>query len=603
MRCFSYIRFSSPEQAKGRSKERQLEAARNFAKEKGWELDESLCMYDPAMSGFHREHISKGELGVFLEAVKAGKIPTPCTLLVENLDRLSRDKIPDALTQFLDIIKAGISIATLMDKQIYTTDSISKDMTQLLISISIMSRAHEESRVKQIRRADNWQKGREQARNGKKIPARCAAWLKFNDDKTEFIPIPERVAVVERIYRLYIEGHGYAKICRVLNGEEVPTFQKNTNGWGTTTIRRILTTRTVLGEMQFMKTVTVEGGKRITDPDGQPVLDYYPQVIDDTTFYEARKRLKLRSHAYGRIGKMNNLFSGLTKCGYCGETMQYGIRGRKKHKYLTCAGAEKGTCAFMSFRYQDFENAFLLHCNRLKLADVISDDSSEQEKHVARLRTELVAVNGMLEESKQRIGNFTEAIGAGGSGDTMQHLVGLIDHEKAEQRKHTDRKAELLNKISELENLHHETATSLETIQETVDQMADAVGDERETIRRRLQKEIRALVKQVDMWPHGQHYHRFKKLLERGGQHDEVRAQYEWETGKNAKEQRTCTVVFRGGGTLSFRHKEWDTLQLAVETDEDGQITPRTYTHLRDTYKETMLKKLTEIDKRMPENQ
>ena len=126
MKCFSYIRFSTPEQAKGRSRERQLEAARKFADEMRWELDESLSMFDPAMSGFHRENISKGELGVFLAAVKAGEIETPCALLVENLDRLSRDKIPNALTQFLGIIEAGISIVTLMDKQVYNSESIGK---------------------------------------------------------------------------------------------------------------------------------------------------------------------------------------------------------------------------------------------------------------------------------------------------------------------------------------------------------------------------------------------------------------------------------------------------------------------------------------------
>jgi len=97
MKCYSYIRFSSPEQAKGTSYERQLNFAKNFAEKRGWTLDEKLCMFDEGLSGFHQDHTVKGHLGVFLRAVQGGKIEKPSALLVENLDRLSRAAIPDAL--------------------------------------------------------------------------------------------------------------------------------------------------------------------------------------------------------------------------------------------------------------------------------------------------------------------------------------------------------------------------------------------------------------------------------------------------------------------------------------------------------------------------
>lgn len=111
MKCYSYVRFSSKAQASGKSLERQFEYARKFAREKGWELDESMSMADLGLSAFHGAHKDKA-LGTFLQAVQEGKIETPSALLVESLDRLSRQRVRDALTQFMDIINAGITVVS-----------------------------------------------------------------------------------------------------------------------------------------------------------------------------------------------------------------------------------------------------------------------------------------------------------------------------------------------------------------------------------------------------------------------------------------------------------------------------------------------------------
>ena len=51
-KAYSYLRFSTPEQLKGDSQRRQLEAARAYALEQGLELDESLTFQDLGVSGF-----------------------------------------------------------------------------------------------------------------------------------------------------------------------------------------------------------------------------------------------------------------------------------------------------------------------------------------------------------------------------------------------------------------------------------------------------------------------------------------------------------------------------------------------------------------------
>ena len=119
-RCYSYIRFSTPEQLKGDSLARQLRMAEEYAKEKGLILDDALKLIDLGKSAYSGEHRKHGALGVFLKAVEEGRVPKGSVLLVESLDRLSRETVMAALTQFLSIIKSGIKIVTLADRRMKT---------------------------------------------------------------------------------------------------------------------------------------------------------------------------------------------------------------------------------------------------------------------------------------------------------------------------------------------------------------------------------------------------------------------------------------------------------------------------------------------------
>lgn len=295
MKCYSYIRFSSKRQAEGRSYDRQMEAAREYAKKKDWHLDENMSMYDLGLSGFHREHVEKGALGVFLKAIEAGEISTPSALLVENLDRLSRENILDAQMQFIGILKAGITIVTLMDEQVYSYDKIKNDPSGMFVSIGIMHRAYDESKRKQQRRSDVWANGRKKAlKSGYKIPARHPSWVNLDKEKNKFIVIPEIAAVVRRIYDLYIQGHGVFTIAQTLNSENVPTLQKQSKAWGPSTIKRLLTSEIVIGKKQFKRTAKIENGSKQYETVGEVIPDYYPQIIPDEVFLEAQNQCDLK---------------------------------------------------------------------------------------------------------------------------------------------------------------------------------------------------------------------------------------------------------------------------------------------------------------------
>ena len=99
-KAYSYLRFSTPEQMQGDSFRRQTEAARQYAEDHGLDLDESLTFKDLGVSAFRGKNVVEGALGQFIAAVDSGKVKPGSYLLVENLDRLSRDRIMSALNRF-----------------------------------------------------------------------------------------------------------------------------------------------------------------------------------------------------------------------------------------------------------------------------------------------------------------------------------------------------------------------------------------------------------------------------------------------------------------------------------------------------------------------
>jgi DNA invertase Pin-like site-specific DNA recombinase len=188
--------MSNPEQIRGDSLRRQLKASQEYADEHGLDLDDSLR--DIGKSAFSGAHLDAA-LGSFLSMVESGEIAAGSWLLVESLDRLSRQNVLDALGQFIDIIRAGITIVTLIDKQVYNRETT--DSGKLIISLTIMSRAYEESLTKSIRGKEAWQQKRDNAL-AKPITKMCPMWLEVVDNR--FVVLENRKGYREA----YIRGCG-----------------------------------------------------------------------------------------------------------------------------------------------------------------------------------------------------------------------------------------------------------------------------------------------------------------------------------------------------------------------------------------------------------
>lgn len=247
-RAYSYIRMSSDLQLRGDSLRRQLEASTTYAAANGLDLVDESRLADIGVSAFKGANVAEGALGRFLDAAKAGKVPAGSFLLVESLDRLSRQEVRKSLGIFLSIIDAGVNIVTLADNRVYTAQKTETELVDLLTSLVIMSRAHEESQTKSRRVGAAWANKRARARS-QPLTATCPAWLRLSSDRTRYEVIEDRAAVVRRIFEESASGVGNYSITRRLNMDRVSHFGRS-KGWHQSYVSKILKNRAVIGEFQ-----------------------------------------------------------------------------------------------------------------------------------------------------------------------------------------------------------------------------------------------------------------------------------------------------------------------------------------------------------------
>lgn len=413
-RAYSYIRFSSPEQAKGDSYRRQHMAAQAFCEENGLEFVDSseYLFFDQGRSAFKGDHLdASSALTRFLGYVENGSIEKGSYLIVESLDRLSRESLKAALPGFLSLLSKGIIIHTSIDGKTYTEDYV---VTDLIFSILEMGRAHNESKTKSVRVGQAWRKKQIDARENKKPLGRaCPYWLVL--DGGEYKPIADRVGVIKRIFEMSAAGYGARLIAKKLNADEVPVFgstARNSSGdWGSSSVRRLLCNRALLGEYQ--PTGLVDSVRKKL---GDPVKDYFPVVLTEDEFLSAQSALHSRRQSKSTKQSSNfNVWQGVAICGICGSAMHLVNKGAppKGNKYLRCYGASKGTCANRQVRLDVSEVVFkevlakvdslsLIQESQGKLRkqkEVLSAKERDIEVRISEIKKSLLDVGSILSPS------------------------------------------------------------------------------------------------------------------------------------------------------------------------------------------------------------
>lgn len=400
-KAISYIRWSSHKQKLGDSKRRQVEKTEAFCGKHKLVLDQRLV--DEGISAFKGKHRRKGAaLARFLEDVKTGKIPKGTVLVVESLDRLSRETVPVALRQFLEIIEHEIDIVTLVDEQWYSQKSLGADSAPLLMSLVYMMRAHDEVKHRAQRVLAAWVNKRERAVESRTpLTSMCPGWLRARKEgkvAKEYEEIPERVKLVRLIFWLFNRGWSKQRISALFNRHNVPTWgvgKRAAKGWHHSYILKIVHNRAVLGEFVPHSTRMVNeelAGAR--KPAAAPIAGYYPQIITEAVFAKAQLR---GTGPRGPIGPtVANLFQGLLKDGdNPGFSMRYKDHGDPAGKWRYIFSDHRrvhpDTPQF-SWNYNAFEALILNYLCDLDWSILTVDKDTE----VRRLRGELAVAEARL---------------------------------------------------------------------------------------------------------------------------------------------------------------------------------------------------------------
>lgn len=480
--AYAYIRFSSAEQRKGDSLTRQLREAKQWCERNGAVLDDSLdYLKELGRTGFDGSNLEEGGgLGLFLAAVKSGKVLRGSYLLVEKLDRFSRTDVDIAISFFGQVLRAGITIVSMRSGTEYTVEMLRRQPTAIMTAVMEFILANEESVKKSDRLLSAWAAKREKARQRIPQTKRGPLWLKLSEDRTTWEVLEDRAATVRRIFTLTAEGMGGYRLAALLNEEGVAPLE-NRPYWTQKAITRILNNRAVLGEFQPQKKVN---GKPVDD--GSPVAGYFPQVVETGLFYLAHQQIRAQKvggrKPGGRCGKLflfqKLAFDADTKSSLVVRATMGG-KSRGYIRYIMPSAGLRGGNR-ITFPVDVFEDAMLDGLSEVKI----------QLPGKPELEGELKTISGKLAELTHLIEETVRAM----EGQKKAYLGSIVAQVAAWE----EEKANLARQHEELSARVENAAVSpLGELKSVAKMLKECEGEECERLRAKARSVIRSLVSRV----------------------------------------------------------------------------------------------------------
>lgn len=426
-----YARFSTLEQAKGHSLERQLKGGRALIEAKGWLYSPERELVDEGRSAFHGANREAGAaLHDFEIKAREGHFANGAVLVVESLDRLTRQGHEETVDLLRLLTRKGVTVATFQDGKVYEAG----EKLDLPSIITVMVKAelnYEEIEKRQKRNLAAWSKKIEGLAGGerKAITAMVPAWLTVDSKTREIIPDEYRVSLLNQIYDWYVEGCGIPWIEKELNRRQEPTWSTRNNhkanGWNTSSLHKMLTSRAVLGEYEPRSRVR---GQNVGASKGLVIPDYYPQVISPEKFNAAQAVRAGRRRTGGKTQHtQNNLFLGMVKCGECGGPVYHQINtwvGQKKVarkrngdacryevktnlSYLRCNNWRRNHICDnrVAIRYETLEKAVLDFFGHDAVETVLAPDARE-----LAARGEIAEIDRLIDLKRRRLANVATVL-------------------------------------------------------------------------------------------------------------------------------------------------------------------------------------------------
>lgn len=416
-RAALYARFSSDLQ-RDQSIEDQLHLCRSHAARMGWRVVAEYS--DRARSGAS----IMGRDGL-LELIAASKSGAFDLILVESLDRLSRDQ-EDLAGLFKRCKFDGIGIEAVHGG---TADTVQIGVRSLLGSLFL------EDLKNKTRRGMAGV-----IREGRSAGGRQYGYRPIRGQPGQLEIVEEEAAIVRRIYEEYADGRSGRTIVMQLNKEGVPAprgreWRANTvignKGRGGGILKTQLYEGIIVwGRVRMV--VDPATGRRVSRPNDEsewqtaeaPHLRIIaPELVSRV---RARQKEMEQDPDIRRRPRKKRLLSGLLKCGACGGPMSaYGTtRGRT---YIRCSRVtEAGTCSSTKRVALDGIEETVLYALQLHFADpelvrerielfigdrrkVIDDARRDRDKHERRLGEVKRAIDRIVDHLAEGLMDKEEA--------------------------------------------------------------------------------------------------------------------------------------------------------------------------------------------------
>ncbi len=487
MDAIAYVRWSNKDQSKGDSERRQTALAQKMCITNGWRLVETVI--ESGKSAYHgRNRLSTGELGK-LEARAAQGELAGMVLIVENVDRLSRQEPLQGLNLLQNLTTAGVTVAESSKGTILDAETVRENWQSLLVPFLSWGLGYEESKKKGKRVSEAYRAtvDRNFRTKGGLADLRFSpSWI-GRDEAGDYMVIEERAEIVRLIYQRCVDGYGLRSICAELNKDLARTrWQKG--DWNQANVREILRNRQTLGEYQ----ITERNEANFTRPTGQWLKGGFQSIIEPELWYRAQTALDARRSTGGKHRGMVNLLQGFTYCAatnsgqHCGSRMIISQTSRTEPRKarLRCARNHRaaGCSSRASYHYEHLLNGILDEVLHLALPS---------ERQQSTLYGSIAVADTELREAEKRLDNLVDAFSETGSPALMRGIT-RAEREIEEQRE----RLEALRAQAEREDVKRPPQEAAEVVKE----LRSRIHDD-EDARRKIHSALREMITAIFLYP------------------------------------------------------------------------------------------------------
>lgn len=251
--------------------------------------------------------------------------------------------------------------------------------------------------------------------------------------------------VVQRIYGLYLQGYGKAKIARILSedGILIPSRYKReilginyhnahelntTKNWSYQTIHTILNNEVYIGNIVQNKynNLSYKDKKHVRQPKENWIRaeNQHEAIIEPEVFYKVQERQKIRTKSVNEDQK-SSLFSGILICADCKHAMVRTYERRGEHPFIgycckTYKTQGKKFCSSHMIYYEQLEDAVLEsiknevrniltpddinELNKIEYADNIKNEYMQQIRQIEK------EIEQKLKYKKQTYQNYLDEL-------------------------------------------------------------------------------------------------------------------------------------------------------------------------------------------------